>query len=251
MKKIFISTLALVILALASCEEPLAPESITLPRLQRVERLNETTGETSIINYTYDNDLLTKISSGESEYRYSYTNGTITTVEIWNGERLITRYTYTVDSDTQLTVSQYVFDNGTERLLRVEERQDLGNSVMRYNFYGFPGGEKTLEYYIQKTVIAGNVTMEQSFDPNGVSRDKVSTWKFGEAINPLSYVSGNVSNRNQNVATNHNFMDGGVLTVQQTHVIETNESNLPLEINSVLRNAFFGDQRVTEKYFYE
>lgn len=251
MKKIFISTLILVTLALVSCEESPTPESTTLPKLQRLERFNETTGETSIINYTYDNNLLTKISSGESEYRYSYTNGTISTAEIWSGERLITRYAYTVDSDVQVTVAQYVFDGGTERLLRVEERQDLGNSVVRYNFYGFPGGEKTLEYYIQKTVIAGNVTMEQSFDPNGVSRDKVSTWKFGDAINPLSYVSGNVSSRNQNLATNHNFMDEGTLTIQQSHVIETNEFNLPIEVRSFLRNMLFGDQRVTEKYFYE
>lgn len=251
MKKIFISTLALVILVLASCEESPVPENTALPKLQRLETFNETTGLSSTVDYTYDNELLTKISSGESEYRYSYTNGAIDTIEIWNGERLITRYTYTVDSNTQLTVAQYVFDNGTETLLRMEERQDLGNSVLRYNFYGFPGGEKTLEYYIQKTVIGGNVTMEQSFDPNGVSRDKVSTWKFGEAINPLSYVSGNISNRNQNVATNHNFLDEGTLTIQQTHVIETDEFNLPVEIKSVLRNTLFGDQRVTEKYFYE
>ncbi|GAB5524121.1 MAG: hypothetical protein Roseis2KO_19930 [Roseivirga sp.] len=222
-----------------------------MPKLHRLERFNETTGETSTVNYTYDNNLLTTISSGESEYRYSYTNGTITTAEIWSGERLITRYTYTIDNDTQVTVAQYVFDNGNETLLRVEERQNLGNSVLRYNFYSFPGGEKTLEYYIQKTVIAGNVTMEQSFDANGVSRDKISTWKFGEAINPLSYVSGNVSSRNQNLATNHNFLDEGTLTIQQTHVIETNEFKLPVQISSILRNSLFGDQRVIERYFYE
>lgn len=252
MKKIFISTLSLMILVLMSCEETVSPEpESTLPKLQRLERFNETTGVTSTLNYTYDNDLLTKISSGETEYRYSYANGAITTMEIWNGDRLITRYSYVVDSDTQVTVSQFVFDNGSETLLRAEERQDLGNSVLRYNYYGFPGGEKTLEYYIQKTFIAGNVTMEQSFDPNGNSRDKVSTWKFGEAINPLSYVSGSLSSRNHNLATNHNFMDEGSLTIQQTHVIETNELNLPIEIRSVLRNVLFGDQRVTERYFYE
>lgn len=251
MKKIFISTLVLVILALTSCEESLVPESITLPRLERVEKFNETTGESTTVNYTYDNDLLTKISSGETEYRYSYTNGTINTVEIWSGERLVTRYTYALESDGKVIVSQFVFDNGTETLLRVEQREDLGNSVLRYSFFGFPRGEKTLVYYTHKTLIADNVTMEQSFEPNGVSRGAVSTWSFGEAINPLSYVSGSVSNRNQNLATSHSFMDGGTITVRQFHTIETNDFNLPIEIKSVLRNTFFGDQQVTEKYFYE
>ncbi len=239
-------------LALMSCEETVSPDTVvTLPKLQRLERLDDATGEISTVYYTYQNDLLTRISSDETEYRYSYTDGTVNSVELWSGERLITRYRYTVDSDTKVTVSQYVFDSGAETLLRVEERESLGNAVIRYSFFRFPQGEKTLAYYTHKTVIAGNMTREQSFEPNGSARNGVSTWSFGEVINPLSYVLGSVSNKNKNMATNHSFMYDGAITYQQVHTIETNDFNLPVEVKTVLRNAVVGDQWMTEKYFYE
>lgn len=252
MKKIITSTIALLTLIVMSCEETIAPESTEeLPKLLRLETTNDQTGETTVLNYSYENDLLTKISDGHTEYRYTYSSGAISVIELWCDTDLIMRYNYTVEGIDKIIVSQFVFDNGNETLIRVEEREDLGNSVLRYSFYAFQGGQKTLEYYVQKTVIGGNVTMEQSFNPDGSSKDKVSNWSFGEAINPLSYVSGSISGRNLNLPVSHRFIDEGTLTILQTHEIETNEFNLPTEIRSVLRNTFFGEKRITERYFYE
>lgn len=256
MKKITISTLVLVILAMMSCEESNVPDTaIELPRLIRMDNTDGNSNTLSTY-YEYEGDLLIKKTAGSFEDRYSYNGQTLVSEESYAAGQLMFKKEYTKASEDKLVQAVYRSDGGSLSLSQEWESVRISDTEIRLNSYNYSSGQKVLHHYRMMTVADGNLLREESFNADGTSQHIVVTWQYHEGINPLKYVLGEVDfdihffNYSKNLVSSSSISLSGDLAEETTHTIQLNAVGLPEEMTTVLsRNSTVITN--TYRYFYE
>lgn len=212
-----------------------------------IKKISETTyieGQTHSFsaNFNYENGNLKSISNQTDRIAISYSNGKISTTEIYNNNNLVNSYTFGYENNKLTTISNYV--DAIERtlytyennILKTEENQSFDNPVWQTQIKD------------QFVFGNGNVTERIRSIPSIPNSAFKASYDYDTKLNPMNFMANEVRElvglescnfKNKNNTTfsyNYNDVDSTDPILNNIYETTYNSQNLPIEIKKYSSN---------------